>query len=286
MSNEELAARIKAGVDVAENMLLLWEQTKDFIRCMARRYQGYAELEDLEQEGYLALYDAVDGYRREAGCKFLSYASFWIRQGMRRYIENCCQAVRIPSHEQQKIYRYRKLENAFRVCHGRGPTRREAAWNLGLEEGQVTDLEAALAMSRVGSLDGMLQEGEDGDTLGDMVPGSADVEVEATERVDQGLLRETVWDMVDRLPGRQPEVIRMRYQGGMTLKEIGEVYGASIDAVRQSEKAGLRALRWSDGGRLRAFLPEAEEAQAYRHCGAREFGTTWTSSTERVAMRL
>ncbi len=118
------------------------------------------------------------------------------------------------------------------------------------------------------------------------IKAGVDVEGEATERVDQGLLRETVWDMVDRLPGRQPEVIRMRYQGGMTLKEIGEVYGASIDAVRQSEKAGLRALRWTDGGRLRAFLPEAEEAQAYRHCGAREFGTTWTSSTERVAMHL
>lgn len=97
MSNEELVIRIKAGVDVADNMLQLWEQTKSFIHMAARQYQGYAELEDLEQEGYIALYDAVDGYSQEAGCKFLSYASFWIKQRMKRYIENCCMPVRIPA---------------------------------------------------------------------------------------------------------------------------------------------------------------------------------------------
>lgn len=78
----------------------------------------------------------------------------------------------------------------------------------------------------------------------------------------------------------------MRYQERMTLKEIGGKYGVTIEAVRQSERAGLRALKRSDTRSLRAFLPEAAGAQAYRHNGAREFNTTWTSSTERVAMRL
>ena len=71
MTNEELAIRIKAGIDTADNMLQLWEQTRRFIRRIASRYVGAAELEDLEQEGYLALYDAVDGYRPDLGCKFL-----------------------------------------------------------------------------------------------------------------------------------------------------------------------------------------------------------------------
>lgn len=60
MTNEELAIRIKAGIDTADNMLQLWEQTRRFIRRIASRYVGAAELEDLEQEGYLALYWIVN----------------------------------------------------------------------------------------------------------------------------------------------------------------------------------------------------------------------------------
>lgn len=52
VANEELVIRIQAGTDVPENMLQLWEQTKAFIHTVALRYQGLAELEDLEQEGY------------------------------------------------------------------------------------------------------------------------------------------------------------------------------------------------------------------------------------------
>ena len=85
MTNEELAIRIKAGIDTADNMLQLWQQTRRFIRRIASRYVGAAELEDLEQEGYLALYDAVDGYRPDLGCKFLTYAEYWIKQRLLQY---------------------------------------------------------------------------------------------------------------------------------------------------------------------------------------------------------
>ena len=54
MSNEELVARIKAGIDTADNMLLLWEQNKGMICKISRKYSAYADIEDLQQEGYLA----------------------------------------------------------------------------------------------------------------------------------------------------------------------------------------------------------------------------------------
>ena len=287
MSNEELAARVKAGTDVAEDMLQLWEQTRAFIHTVALRYQGYADLEDLEQEGYLALYDAVDGYEPESGCRFLTYAKHWMRQRMKRYIDNCCQTVRIPIHEQGRLRQYRKMANAFQVCLGRRPTEWEVIHNLNLDGKQRRDLESAMRAAQVGSLDAALQEDGDGGTVGDMVPGSTDVEADALDRLQQEQLQAVIWPMVDRLPGRQPDVIRKRYQDGMTLKEIGEAYGVNLNAIRQSELDGLRALRRSrDSGKLRAFLPELLEAQAYRHNGAREFDMTWESSTERVAMKL
>ena len=56
MTNEQLAARIQAGENVGKNMAVLYDQVKDFIHAMAYKYHGQGELEDLEQEGFLALY--------------------------------------------------------------------------------------------------------------------------------------------------------------------------------------------------------------------------------------
>lgn len=63
MSNEELVNRIQAGIDTAANMAELWQQNKGFIVRMARRYSQLAEVDDLIQEGYIGLCNAVDGYR-------------------------------------------------------------------------------------------------------------------------------------------------------------------------------------------------------------------------------
>ena len=59
MTNEQLVALIRAGDNEAENMLVLWQQNKGFIYKIAMKYQGYAEIEDLLQEGYLGLCEAV-----------------------------------------------------------------------------------------------------------------------------------------------------------------------------------------------------------------------------------
>ena len=61
MTNEQLVARIKAGEDVAGNMAQLYDQVKRYIHAIAWKYRDSGELEDLEQEGYLALYPAIDG---------------------------------------------------------------------------------------------------------------------------------------------------------------------------------------------------------------------------------
>lgn len=287
MTNEELVIRIKAGIDVSENMLQLWQQTKAFIHTVAVHYQGYADVEELEQEGYLSLYDAVEGFCPEQGCKFLTYAKHWVRQRMKRYIDDCCRPVRIPVHEQQILHEYRKMVNAFQVYLGRNPTEWEIVHNLGLNDRMRKGLAAALMAVQVGSLDSSLAEDEDGETVGDMVPCDVDVEGGGLDRFDRQLLQELIWPMVDHLPGRQPDVIRKRYQQNMTLKEIGEAYGVSLNAIRQSERDGLRGLRMSrNAGRLRAFLPEQLEAEAYRHSGVCAFDRTWESSTERVAMKL
>ena len=98
MDNEQLVARIQAGEDEAENMMRLWQQNRGFIAKIARQYAGRAEMEDLEQEGYIGLCEAVRHYDPDKGVPFINYAAFWIRQAMRRYADVCGAAVRLPSN--------------------------------------------------------------------------------------------------------------------------------------------------------------------------------------------
>lgn len=71
MENEQLVARIQAGEDVAENMLKLYDQNKGFIAKVAKKYQGLAELDDLLQEGYIGLSEAVDHFDAGRGVSFI-----------------------------------------------------------------------------------------------------------------------------------------------------------------------------------------------------------------------
>ena len=109
MTNEQLVDQIKAGKDVSKNMTQLYNQNKKFIRLIARRYNGVGELEDMEQEGFLALYDAIDHYEADQGVKFLSYAEYWIRQRMQRYLQVNGSCLRLPVNRQEAISRYKRF---------------------------------------------------------------------------------------------------------------------------------------------------------------------------------
>lgn len=112
MTNEQLVLRIRAGENVAENMLTLWQQCRVIIVELARKYSAVAEQEDLEQEAYFAISKAVDSYDHEKGASFLTWARFWIRQQMVRYIQNHG-IVRLPVHSGERIRKYRELQSAF-----------------------------------------------------------------------------------------------------------------------------------------------------------------------------
>lgn len=286
MTNEQIVIRIKAGIDRSGNMQKLWEQNRALIRDMAKRYKGYADMEDLEQEGYIALYDAVEGYDPEKGYKFMTYARHWIRQGMKRYIDNCCSTIRIPVHEKEKLQEYRKLVNAFQMYRNRKPTAEETAYNMHLDMEQVHELEAALKLEQIGSLDAYLSEDdENSKTAGDMIPSDMDVESLVLDSLEACMVNDTVWEVVGSLPDNLAGIIKDRYREGKTLKEIGQSAGIPLKEIYSMEAAAMRGLRRPERrNRLAMLLPELVEARAYRHIGVAGFNRTWTSSTEKAAL--
>ena len=184
MTNEQFVIRIKAGIDPAENMLALYEQVKAFIHSIAWKHRGLGEVEDLEQEGYLALYDAIDGYDPDTGNKFLTYAEYWIRQRIVRYIERNSSSLRLSFHSQARLRQYKRLCDSFMKEYGREPSEAETAAQMGLSIDQVRDIHKNACTANLGSLDAPVKGfEEEGFSLGDGVPSTEDMEGDAIDRL-------------------------------------------------------------------------------------------------------
>lgn len=291
MTNEQLAARIRAGENVGNNMAILYDQVKDFIHAMAYKYHGQGELEDLEQEGFLALYDAIDHYEADQGVKFLTYASHWIRQRMQKYIQNTGSPLRLSAGRQEAIRKYRKFCTEFQAEQGCKPTEAELCRSLWLTLEQLREIQYDACMTAVKSLDAPIKgaEGEEDTMLGELAASAADPCEELLDRLEQEELCSILWQCVDGLPGKQPDVIRSRYKDNMTMKQCGQFCGISEAEVRKQQLKALRSLRSGENAKkLRPFLPE--DAWIYSGAlignGVERFNHTWTSSTERVALEL
>lgn len=291
MTNEQLAVRIRAGENVGDNMAILYDQVKDFIHAMAYKYHGQGELEDLEQEGFLALYDAIDHYEADQGVKFLTYASHWIRQRMQKYIQNTGSPLRLSAGRQEAIRKYRKFCTEFQTEQGRKPTEAELCRSLWLTLEQLREIQYDAGMTAVKSLDAPIKgaEGEEDTTLGELAASATDPCEELLDRLEQEELCSILWQCVDGLPGKQPDVIRSRYKDNMTMKQCGQFCGISEAEVRKQQLKALRSLRSGENAKkLRPFLPG--DAWIYSGAlignGVDHFNQTWTSSTERVALEL
>ena len=285
MTNEQLVICIQAGEEVADHMAQLWQQNQGIIGKLAEKYSHLAEEEDLKQEGYFGLWEAARRYNPKEGAKFITYASHWIRQKMVRYIHNNG-TVRIPVHENERLMQYNKLCNAFLAKLNRMPAGHEISRYLGISIKQARQLQKDAEMAAIGSLDSPVAGAED-IVLGDSIASNEDIESTILDKLEAQQLKDTLWPLVDALPGKQPEVIRARYQEGRTLEDVGREMGVTGNMVRQIQATALRELRKpSRADQLRPFLDEVIYSKGIRGGGVRRFHETWTSSTEREALKL
>lgn len=288
MSNEELVERIQSGEDAQSNMLKLWQQNRGMIERLANDYSKVEEREDLKQEAYFGLYRAVESYNPNKGSSFLTWAIYWIRQSMQRYCQNNG-TIRIPVHSQEDLRQYKKLQNLFYLHMGRLPNTREYCYYLRCSVKTLESLQRNDRLSRIGSIDVPITGLEnDNVTIGDTVADPGDPYSEILDSVTEKQLKEILWDIVEDLPGKEPAVIKMRYQENLTYKETAARTGITTEAARQWELKALREMRRPSRARqLRTFYDfEYIYDRALHGNGAEGFKRTWTSSTERVALDL
>ncbi len=285
MDNEQLVARIRAGEDVAKNMLELYNQNRGFIVKVAKRYQGFAEMEDLLQEGYIGLSEAVRHYDADKNSSFIHYAAFWIRQSMSRYVDNCGSVVRIPVQARGEIREYNRVVREYRKYYGEWPSDCALCRLLGVTREKLQEIRKSVQIGQMRSLSEVL--GGDGEefTLEDSIASDQDLEGDAIREADTAAMKRELWIAVDRLPGNLPEVIKKRFLDGRTLKEISQEWGVTYSKVHDIQNKALRTLRQPGISRkYRRYYEEYISAECCYHVGVESFQRTWTSEVEREVL--
>lgn len=285
MTNEQLVVRIQAGEETAVNMLQLWQQNKGFVASIAKKYRGYAEMEDLMQEGYIGLNDAVEHYKEGKGALFASYAAFWIRSRIRRYVEQSG-TIRLPSHEYTAVLQYKRFVREYTQEYGCKPSYSLCRAYLGIDAEKLEQLRKAESTGEIKSLDAAIGEEDDSYTLGDTIASDQNLEGDVIRKRDHELMSEELWKMIDDLPENQAIVITRRYKNKDTYEVLGRELGCSFQYARDLERTALRKLRGPARKiKCRLYFEQYIAPAEIHHVGVESFQRNWMSSVDRDALR-
>ena len=261
VTNEKLVEMIRAGVRTSENLELLYTRNLPLIRIFVSPYLAYESQDDILQEAFFGLVKAVQGYETDKNIKFMTFAKFWIKQAVRKYLEDCGSLIRLPEMQWQNAVKCRNATHKLQQIYCRNPTDEEVAEVSGLS---LQSTKKARQFNTILSLDRPIEKEGNG-SLGDFIPGPQDVEDEVTSRLYAAHEQQVIWEIVGRLAEKQRLVIHKYYREGMTLSQIADDLGISIERTRQYRAKGLRELRRVKVVRELTARLEGLEAYSYKN---------------------
>ena len=238
---KELARKVHKGDMAARDHLAA--ANLRLVVSIAKRYSNRGlMLLDLIEEGNVGLMRAVEKFDPAANCRFSTYATWWIKQAIRRALTNTVKTVRIPSYMVELMSRWNKATEGLLLRLGREPSTAEIAEHLKLNEDAVLAVRAALETASRYTQSFTVDD--DNTDLTEVIvdPGSPDPSAQMQAHTElQRMLA-----CLHRLDERQIRILRMRFGLGydepMTLKEIGAELGLTRERVRQIQNEALAQL--------------------------------------------
>jgi RNA polymerase primary sigma factor len=211
------------------------------VYSIAKKYLFSGQpMDDLLQEGNIGLLKAVDRYDWRRGFKFSTYATWWIRQQVGRFVADKGKTIRLPVHVYEKTQRIAQAARAYELRQGQAPTLEQVAALVELPVEKVAALSRLgvepLSIHDLADIDGQLAaDTKDRLTARDPMETVADMQV--AESVDR---------LLSALSPKEANVVRMRngigVEDSMTLEEIGVVMDVTRERIRQIEAKALRKL--------------------------------------------
>jgi RNA polymerase primary sigma factor len=238
---QELSQRVANGDPSAREHMV-----KANLRLVVNISRGYLgkglNLEDLIEEGNLGLMRAVEGFDGGMETRFSTYASYWIKQSIRRAVMNNGKPIRLPAYMVSLLAKWRRASAVLAERFGRAPTNEEVGKALRLSKKKMDIVAKAI---RVNSLiphsENLDDEGPAlDDVLTDDRQNGPESQLMAADDLDR------IFTQLDALEDREATVIRMRFGldafDPMTLREVGEQLGLTRERVRQLESQALQKL--------------------------------------------
>jgi len=207
---------------------------------LAKKYLYSGEpLDDLAQEGNLGLLKAIDRYDWRRGFKFSTYATWWIRQHIGRYVADKCRTIRLPVHIYEQAQRVSRQALDFEAAHRRLPEINEVAAILNLTVRKVFEIQR-LAPEPL-PMDNL--------SIDEIIAPDAQPQFFTLDPLESVVISQTrtkVSEVLATLTPKEEQIIRLRFGIGisevLTLEEIGQRYEVTRERVRQIEAKALRKL--------------------------------------------
>lgn len=255
----EIAERIKNGDDSAREHLI--KANLRLVLKIAHEFKGCGmDLEDLVNEGNLGLMKATGRFDPSKG-KFSTFASWWIKQRIKRALSNTSKNIRLPVWIYQRVAKLRTTISELEDELGRSPTDMEVAEAMDIDVIKIVDLRKTAAS--ILSLDAPVNDEAGKASFAELIPDRSCISPSSAS-LNKNTFND-IMSLIEGLDERDKEILKMRFglenREEMTLEEVGDAFGVSRERIRQLQNIALRKIRrgFVEKNRIRTALDLKEE---------------------------